>query len=174
MGFLGAYGAGSLTAARSVRQVVGGGCESASAIGRGTKWSVAREAVWKEWGRRALEQRKRPARRAGRRPPGPGLERPIQWARGKRVGAGHGGDSRPGSDAESGEDGYNLDAGGTAQSVAGSARAGRRRMPESRSAMTDTVCTNSRERMRTAVSCLPGTLLAGFFPAEVWRNSRQV
>ena len=69
-----------------------------------------------------------------------GTERPIRWARGKVVGAGCGVDSRPGSDAESGEDGYNLDAGGTAQSVAGSARAGRRRMPESRSAMADTVC----------------------------------
>ncbi len=50
-----------------------------------------------------------------------------------------------------------------AQSVAGAAK----RNP-------DTVCANSRERMRTAVSCLPGTLLAGFIPAEVWRNSRQV
>ena len=28
---------------------MGGGCESASAIGRGTKWSVAPEAVWKVW-----------------------------------------------------------------------------------------------------------------------------
>ena len=161
------------------------GLESPSNQGRGTKWSVTREAVWKVWGRRALERRgretqgslelrKRPARRAGRRPPGPGPERPIRWARGKVVGAGYGGNSRPGNDAESGEDGYNLDAGGTAQSVADSARAGRRRMPESRSAMTDTVCANSRERKRTAVSCLPGTLLAGFIPAEVWRNSRQV
>ena len=25
----------------------------------------------------------------------------------------------------------------------------------------------------TAAPCLPGSLLAGFFPAEVWRNSRQ-
>ena len=65
-----------------------GVCESASAIGRGTKWSVAPEAVWKVWGRRALErrgrettgsleQRKRPARREGRRPPGPGPGRPT-------------------------------------------------------------------------------------------------
>ena len=59
-----------------------GGCESASAIGRGTKWSVAPEAVWKVWGRRALErrerettgsleQRKRPTVWEGRRPPWP-------------------------------------------------------------------------------------------------------
>ena len=33
---MGTYGAGSLTAAGSVRRVAGGGCESASAIGRGT------------------------------------------------------------------------------------------------------------------------------------------
>ena len=182
---MGAYGAGSLTAARSVCGPAGGGCESASTIGRGTKWSVAPEGVWQREGRRALErrgretqgsleQRKRPALWVGRLPPGPGTERPIRWARGNVAGAGYGGDSRPGSDAESGKDGYNLDAGGTAQSVAGSAGAGRRRMPESRSAMTDTVCANSRERKRTAVSCLPGTLPAGFFPAEVWRNSRQV
>jgi len=112
---------------------------------------VAPEGVWQREGRRALErrgretqgsleQRKRPTLWVGRLPPGSGTERPIRWARGKVVGAGNGGDSRPGSDAESGEDGYNLDAGGTAQSVAGSAGAGRRRMPESRSAMTDTVC----------------------------------
>ena len=81
-----AYGAGSLADAEVVARALCGGCESASAIGRGTKWSVAREAVWKRWGRRALErrgretlgsleQRKRPALCEGRRPHGPEPER---------------------------------------------------------------------------------------------------
>ena len=35
------------------------GCESGSAIGRGTKWSVAPEGVWQRGGRRALERRGR-------------------------------------------------------------------------------------------------------------------
>ena len=83
-----AYGAGSLTEALDVAVAVWGFCESASAIGRGTKWSVATEAVWQVWGRRtlerrgretlgSLEQRKRPTRRVDRRPTGPGPERPT-------------------------------------------------------------------------------------------------
>ncbi len=45
-----AYGAGSLTEASVAAVALWGVCESASAIGRGTKWSVATEAVWKAWG----------------------------------------------------------------------------------------------------------------------------
>ena len=37
-----------------------------------------------------------------------------------------------------------------------------------------TKLTMSAPAAGTAASCLPGTLPAGFFPAEVWRNSRQV
>ena len=81
-----AYGAGSLADAEVVARALCGGCESASAIGRGTKWSVAPEAVWKGWGRRALErrgretqgsleQRKRPTLWEGRRPHGSEPER---------------------------------------------------------------------------------------------------
>ena len=83
-----AYGAGSLADARVVARALCGVCESASAIGRGTKWSVAPEAVWKRKGRRtlerrgretfgSLEQRKRPTVCVSRRPPGPGPGRPM-------------------------------------------------------------------------------------------------
>ena len=62
------------------------GLESPSAQGRGTKWSVAPEAVWQREERRALElrgrepsgaleQRKRPTMWEGRRPTGPEPER---------------------------------------------------------------------------------------------------
>ena len=44
-----AYGAGSLADARIVEVAKCGVCESASAIGRGTKWSVGGEAVWCVW-----------------------------------------------------------------------------------------------------------------------------
>jgi len=37
-----------------------------------------------------------------------------------------------------------------------------------------TKLTMSAPAAGTAASCLPGTLPAGFIPAEVWRNSRQV
>ena len=40
--------------------------------------------------------------------------------------------------------------------------------------MPGILCANGRERKRTAVSWAPGRLLAGFFPAEAWRNSGQV
>ena len=45
-----AYGAGSFTEALVAAVALWGVCESASTIGRGTKWSVATEAVWKVWG----------------------------------------------------------------------------------------------------------------------------
>ena len=41
-------------------------------------------------------------------------------------------------------------------------------------ALTRNKLTLSAPAAGTAAPCLPGTLLAGFFPAEVWRNSRQV
>ena len=48
--------AGSLAAGGWVWGLAGGGCESASDQGRGTKWSVAGEAVWRCGGGWALER----------------------------------------------------------------------------------------------------------------------
>ena len=61
-----------------------GVCQCHRARNERSEWSVAPEAVWKRWGRRALEQRKRPARRADRRPPGPGPERPTARSKEQR------------------------------------------------------------------------------------------
>ena len=36
------------------------------------------------------------------------------------------------------------------------------------------ILTLSAPAAGTVAPCLPGTLLAGFFPAEVWRNSSKV
>ena len=40
-------------------------------------------------------------------------------------------------------------------------------------ALTRNKLTLSAPAAGAVAPCLPGTLLAGFFPAEVWRNSRQ-
>ena len=84
-----AYGAGSLTDAEVEAVAVCGDCESASAIGREAKRSVATEAVWKVWedgglwrdhGRETLGSRpptKTDSLCVGRRPPWPGPERPT-------------------------------------------------------------------------------------------------
>lgn len=128
------------------------GLESPSDQGRGTKWSVAPEGVWQREGRRALERRGRETQGSLEQ-----RKRPTLWV--GRLPPGPGTERPiPGSKVE----------GSRPSGLALCPRRSLWRVQRSG------IPTLSAPAAGTAASCLPGTLLAGFFPAEVWRNSRQV
>ena len=140
-----------LVAGEMCEGIAGGGQESGSAIGRGTKWSVSGEAVWRRGCGWALERNSAEPVRA------------EQWSGGDRT---RRVDRRP-HRTEPGR--LTCPNSGTTFAAAYAARY----------KPTGAVCgglvpTLSAPAAGTAASRLPGTLLAGFTPAEVWRNSGRV
>ena len=184
-----AYGAGSLAGGTSGAGVVADGstildavaaCKSPSAIGRGTKWSVAGEAVWCV-GAGGL-RRDNGLETSGSRPPTEtgsvgGQTASPAWA-------GTAQRSERGMDVDAGDDGPREQALSYEQSDYPTTliRGCQHSLWPAARLFAGGVSRNKKMGWRTlsvpaagtAASWLPGTLLAGFTPAEVWRNSGQV